>query len=290
MVILYNLISKIAHLYLFYNLLHFIHINANDNDKLMKYMVELSLKIMESYSDCEIFYNKMKKKLNEFINSNPRIKNFVEALNKHKMQTRNIENIEVVKNGEIVNRITLDDFIKLHENNENNENNNLQYDFVIYSDFNNNDDICVNKVILRNDKNYDLQNLKYCETGYKFIMFEIIISDVPISINLSTEKYNYLVIDNVIDKDFFKYYLKKYHHNIYSKLDNIDLDSYKIKIIDHNINILEFSDKPLIICREKGISYLHEKENENSNVRQNSIDNVDDFDNIDIESYNYKYN
>lgn len=282
---LYNLMNKIAHLYLFYSLYNFIYNNGNifENDKLVKYMIDLSLKIMEYYSEGEIFYNKTKKQLIKLIESNPKLNNFIKTLNKNKI----VENIEFVENGEIIKKMSFVDFMKMNEKDD------FNYDFIIYSDYDNNYDEPINKIVLRKhikdtkniDTNTDTEmNIKYVQSGYKFIMFEIIINDEPISINLSTEKYNYLIIDNIIDKHFLKYFLKKYHHNIYNKLNDTDTDlnSYKLKIIDHNINILEFNNSPLIISRDNGICYLENNASEDKNV--------DDFDCVDIENYNYKFN
>lgn len=125
-------------------------------------------------------------------------------------------------------------------------------------------------------------------------MFEIIINDISISVDMTTEKYNYLIIDNVFDSNFIKYFLKKYHNNIYNKLSDNDLSSYKIKIIDHNINVLEFTNKPVIICREKGITYLNNDEDKDginsldSQPKNSKYDLNDEYDCIEVE--NYKYN
>lgn len=314
-----NFIDKIAYIYLFYGISSFIYGNHKNNelinkilnnDKIIKYIINFSIKAIEYYSTGELYFNKFKRKIKNYIDSNPELKSLVKNLYKNKIT----ENIECIKNGDVINRMTIYDFISKES---------LNADLYIYSDYNNENET-VNKFII-NDyenfinkyKNINTSNnvVKYEVTGYKFIMFEIIINNISVSVDMSTEKYNYLIIDNIFDSNFIKYFLKKYHLNIYNMFDDKDFTSYKIKIIDHNINVLEFDNKPLIISKEKGIQYLCdevickneniESTNENNNVNlknSNSIeldlnknnielkDNLenDDYDCIDIE--NYKYN
>jgi len=306
----FNSLNKIAHLYLFYSIFDFISNNKGknnslynifNNDKLVKYTVSMSIKAIEYYSIGEIYLNKLKKRIKVFIDSNPELKNFIQNFNKNKIT----ENVEFIHNGDIVNKMTLIDFIE----NYNYTNSDIQQntDFCIYSDYNNENEV-TNKIIIRDYENFvkkhwnlienqnqnQSQNVDYCEAGYKFIMFEIIINDISISVDMTTEKYNYLIIDNVFDSNFIKYFLKKYHNNIYNKLSDNDLSSYKIKIIDHNINVLEFTNKPVIICREKGITYLNNDEDKDginsldSQPKNSKYDLNDEYDCIEVE--NYKYN
>lgn len=313
----FNSLNKIAHFYLFYSIFDFISNNRGknnslynifNNDKLVKYTVSMSIKAIEYYSIGEIYLNKLKKRIKIFIDSNPELKNFIQNFNKNKIT----ENVEFIHNGDIVNKMTLIDFIE----NYNYTNSDIQQntDFCIYSDYNNNENEVTNKIIIRDYENFvkkhwnlienqnqnqnpnqnQNQNVDYCQAGYKFIMFEIIINDISISVDMTTEKYNYLIIDNVFDSNFIKYFLKKYHNNIYNKLSDNDLSSYKIKIINHNINVLEFTNKPVIICREKGITYLNNDEDKDvtnsldSQPKNSKYDLNEEYDCIEVE--NYKYN
>lgn len=309
---LYNFIDKIAYIYLFYGISSFIYENHKNNelinkilynDRIIKYIINFSIKAIEYYSTGELYFNKFKRKIQNYIDSNPELKSLVQNLYKNKIT----ENIECIKNGDVINRMTIYDFISKES---------LNADLYIYSDYNNKNET-VNKLII-NDyekfinkyKNINTSNnvIKYEVTGYKYIMFEILINNISVSVDMSNEKYNYLIIDNIFDSNFIKYFLKKYHLNIYNMFDDKDFTSYKIKIIDHNINVLEFDNKPLIISNEKGIQYLCNQvicknENIELNFNDNNIeldlinnnielkDNVldnDEYDCIDIE--NYKYN
>lgn len=293
----YNCISKIAHLYLFFNISQFMYNNYDNystvnkifnDDKINKYMVEFSIKAIEYYSTGEIYLNKLKRKIKAFIDSNPDLKIFIKNFYKNKIN----ENIELISNGDSISSISMNDFISNYMLDKSlielkND------DFYIYSDLNEENEL-INKIIIKDYEQFIKKNkllnqnenkiIEYNETGYKFIMFEIIVDDISISVDMTTEKYNYLIIDNIFDCSFIKYFLKKYHNNIYNKLSEEQITSYKIKIIDHNINVLEFTNKPIIISKEKGIKYLNEEIkndfNEDSDNKVNKSDNLV-VDNID---------
>lgn len=290
----YSFISKIAHFYLAYSIVNSVYNNPNvlNNENLMKYAGNFLLEMMRYYSTGEIYFNRFKKQIKTFIESNPELNNYIKKFYNNKI----IDNIELIQDGNIISMMTISDFID-NKNKNNNIDNSI---FYIYSD-NNNENGYINKIIIHDsDKFHDKisisnktnKNIEYDESGYKFIMFEIIIHDTPISINLTTEKYNYLIIDNVFDLNFIKYLLKKYHPNIYAKLNPEHICNYKIKVIDHNINVLEFSNKPLRICREKGLKYLNDNEEQVQNIKKEINEELnilrDDYDCIDVE--NYKYN
>lgn len=270
MEILYYLINKMAHIYLFLSIIHFLIDNSEliYNEKMIEKLVSISIKLMEYYSSGEIFLNKIKKNMKIYIEANPELSNLFKKINSTKP---NLDNIEFIKNGDIINKMPLINFINYFKSNDLLD---LQKntDFIIYSHYNGENEP-INKIIIRD---YEKFSKKYIdskenglldnewlesEVGYKFIMFEILINGTPISISLTTEKYNYLIVNNIIDIYFIKYFLKKYHHNIYDKLSKNDIHLYEIKIIDHNINVLEFSNTPLIIDKDNGITYINNEVN-----------------------------
>lgn len=300
---LYYLINKMAHMYLFLSIIHFFVDNQDIiyNEKIIKKLVSISIKLMEYYSTGEIFFNKMKKNIKTYIEANPELNNLFKKLNNTKP---NLDNIEFIKDGDIVNKMPLINFINQYKPNSDYD---LQKntDFCIYSHYNGENEP-INKIIIKDYENFTKKYLHSKENnlsdnewlepevGYKFIMFEILINEIPISINLTTEKYNYLIINNIIDIYFIKYFLKKYHHNIYHKLNENDIQLYKIKIIDHNINVLEFSNKPLIIHKDNGITYANNdlKNTEDEKLQfmsEEKYSDKEDYDCIDSNSY-YKYN
>lgn len=131
------------------------------------------------------------------------------------------------------------------------------YDFIIYRD---------NKTIPTNIKcityktkdeliNEDIY--KYEKSNIKFMVVEFCVNDKIYLIDLSNDKYNFYLKDNIFDKQFFIYYLRYFYSNKFNKnlLDNINLntenidfnfnetDEITLRVIDHNVDIkkIEFT-------------------------------------------------
>jgi hypothetical protein len=97
---------------------------------------------------------------------------------------------------------------------------------------------------------YELSNIK-------FMLLEIKVNDAAYKLDLKTDKYNYYVVGNVFDKQFFIYFLKNYHlHNFTN--DEIDqITKLDIKIIDQNVNIkeMEITDTRFITIKKDEYTY-----------------------------------
>ena len=79
-----------------------------------------------------------------------------------------------------------------------------------------------------------------CEkTRYDFVLVEIQIYSEIKKIDLTTNEYNYMLVDNVINKEFVIYLLKT-HYPRYVKIVNQffgnNIDNYKITILDQDVN------------------------------------------------------
>jgi hypothetical protein len=120
-------------------------------------------------------------------------------------------------------------------------------DFMIYSWL---DDTksCVNKKLV-----YDLKEpLSFSEiSDIKFFLVELKIGENNShKIELKTDEFNFYVVGNSFNKQFFIYYLKQ----ILKISEEIkDDDKFNLKILDHNVNTidLDFTDKNENIILEK---------------------------------------
>jgi len=92
---------------------------------------------------------------------------------------------------------------------------------------------------------YSPVELNWNNVKYKFLSLIVIISeDETYDIKLHSKKYNYYIVGNVIDENFIKYYLVKYHKiNITSDI------VYIVQLIDQNvkINILNMDKKIIFL-------------------------------------------
>ena len=115
----------------------------------------------------------------------------------------------------------------------------VEYDFLLFS-YKQDNGITYKKILQKckteEDLHLELSNIK-------FILIEIIMGDNIIKIDLSTDKYNYYVVDNIIDKHVIQYINE-------NKLILHDITDYDLKIIDNDANIYILpSDKSIKILK-----------------------------------------
>jgi len=120
---------------------------------------------------------------------------------------------------------------------------NINNDLTICSKYNEEQNLDL-KIILHYKP--DAEKISYIESShireqadYKFIMTEITIDDKKFVIHFTTDKYNYLIEYNKLDKDFIYYFLKTHYNDV---VKDLEIEKYRIKIIDHNVNIVEFDN------------------------------------------------
>ena len=119
-----------------------------------------------------------------------------------------------------------------------------EFDFIIYSK--------IDKKDVYNNKIYSYIPTKIDEiikTNYQFMLCEITIKDETFKIDLATNKHNYYIVDNVIDKHFIIYFLKRFLPCIFERCEMEDIEDYRFKIIDQNIVMKEMDQhSKLIFC------------------------------------------
>ena len=146
-----------------------------------------------------------------------------------------------------------------------------RYDLLIISD-KICETTCVNKI------HYTCIPLspEYTQSNLKFISILITHNNNKThQIELKTENYNHYIVNNILNKYFFMYYLINIL-NIEINNDNFD---YKISLIDHNVNVIELTPKDYIIIKEndyeiKQIEQLPDDKGDES-------DKSDDYVNLD---------
>jgi len=128
-------------------------------------------------------------------------------------------------------------------------------DFVVYSDVQNNSSPVIKIIkqipLLKGEKlNYELSN-------EKFIMVELTVKDLTISVKFSTDEYNYFVVGNIFNNQFIKYFLSK-HYGDFLRKHNItpdEMNQYRLKILDSNVTSQEFDEKQNIVIEKNGYSF-----------------------------------
>ena len=107
------------------------------------------------------------------------------------------------------------------------------------------------KIIINKNINFPIE-LNWNNVKYKFLSLMVIISeDEKYDIKLNSKKENYYIVGNIIDKNFIKYYLEKYH-----KLKIKEDILYIVQLIDQNVkmNTLDVNKKITLLENEYDIN------------------------------------
>lgn len=216
------------------------YLMKHHENKYTSFLIASYLNWLILYSNIEMLLSKAKKRglvvVNNYLENNPNLMGYVKKF--HSFYNPEYM-IEFVKNGTIIKSITKENFY----NNNFVMLENLEYDFVIFTDYN---FTPVRKIIKKdwNDNhNHVLTNME------PFILAEITIGidaliNKTIKIQFANEKYTYLVVDNIFDRKFIRYFMKKHYFNEISSNDYHILQNYTLKIIDGNVKIVT-------ICKDK---------------------------------------
>jgi hypothetical protein len=136
------------------------------------------------------------------------------------------------------------------------------YDFFVFSDYENIKDGCVQKIVHRS-----IPGPTFASTpsSVRFILSEITIGidagiDKTIKISFCNDKYNYLMNNNIIDKKFMKYFMKKHYSGEISDNDRHLLQNYKMKIIDSDVRISVYDSSGQIVILEDDYVNEHKEE------------------------------
>ena len=138
----------------------------------------------------------------------------------------------------------------------------------IYTYTNVNDDLTIcDKFIQEDDLHYKIilhykpddekrkitETISFKKADFKFIMTEISIDDKKIVVHFTSDKYNYLVVHNKLNKNFINYFLKTHYNDL---VKDLEIENYVIKIIDHNVNIVEFDNTHTLLINKNGYEIL----------------------------------
>jgi hypothetical protein len=206
------------------------YLKRNYSDQYEYTMVSISYKLIVLYSKLEFITNQA---TNYIIEKNPSLIYAVEIIQKHiKYFTNSISDfssIEFIKDSKIVKKTTKDLYFNMDSGFEN-------IDFIAYYQIMINKPINVKIIhIPLDNKNNLLKEESIFEleqSSIKFMLVELHINREVYKIDLMSEKFNFYIVNNILDKAFFLYYMRYY--------TDIDIDSIKIedlflKIIDHDI-------------------------------------------------------
>jgi hypothetical protein len=126
----------------------------------------------------------------------------------------------------------------------------ITYEFAIISQYNMETKIAYKQIYSEDMFNKLLEtdsinSLSFIESTITFMAIDIILSDdlQPITIELKTSNRNFYIVNNVLNHVFFKFFLKEYHKSQIKNVSSEIIENMKIKVVDHNADIIEFDSK-----------------------------------------------
>ena len=192
------------------------------------FIVNVSYTFIHFFSQVQLFGMKCKNKINMWLDSNNYLKNIIDNLHNSDSETEENEiTVTQFTNGNII----MKKYVKEHQNNFEVKENCL----YIFDNFEKGHSIISRSQVFPED--YEVSNIK-------FLMVELNVCDKKLKIDLMTEDENYYIVQNVLDKDFFFYYMVTHSHdypdlNIVEDLKKSLIENATVKIIDDNANIVE---------------------------------------------------
>ena len=236
-------------------------------EKLTPYAINIGYNLLYGGSVCQIQFNKCHRCIKKIIN--PYIKEFK---NNNKNNNNNIGKmlIKVDKNGE---------YVSYHKQNDQPNKDDSSFIFLYHKPSEENE--YVNIVIFTEfPKTLDYIETNYIETKIKFMMIELEHENNKYSIELRNKDYNYYIVNNSLNQNFFKYYLK----NVHKAAINETKFDYIVTIIDHNVNFIYLLPHQYIVFHENDYT-VHSINNSDIDDKSSNSDTnkSDDFVNLDVE-------
>ena len=97
-------------------------------------------------------------------------------------------------------------------------------------------------------------------SSWKFINIELHINNKSMKIELSKENmYNYYIVGNIIDNSSLKFILHEHYWSEFQEVFNNNINfeqDYMLHIIDHDVNIIQVTNKSQIIIEKNGYNVL----------------------------------
>jgi hypothetical protein len=182
------------------------------------------------------------------------------------------------KNGIEVDKIVYNDCEKINYFIEEDLSKEKCYDLLILSDKKENSN-CINKIHYTEFP----KTTEYINSNIKFFSMELSYNNNSYSIELKNNDHDHYIVNNILNKNFFKYYVIN-KLNVEIKEDNFD---YTVSIIDHNVNIIEMNSTSQLLIKEMdyelicNVADTVEKNSDISSVSSDSSYNSDNSDNSD---------
>lgn len=197
-------------------------------DFLEPHLIRASFNVIYYYSCLQICFNKLQ------LMVSPLLKNDKQKPN------QKTKILSVYNDGDIISQTVIDndilnELIKIYGETQNDN-------LFIFSE-ENPDSKQINKI----HHTYLPKSIEdYKHSKLRFFSIELTYADKTHQIELINDKHNHYIVNNILNEQFFKYYLT----NILEvSIDNNPFN-YNVSIIDHNVNIINLTPNDYLIIKE----------------------------------------
>ena len=128
----------------------------------------------------------------------------------------------------------------------------LNFDFIVCSKINQSNP--VNKICVLSINDYIVFDFE--TSDFMFISLRLFWKENNFTIELKNDKHNFYIVNNILDKHFFTYYLK-YILNLDNLEENI---TYKIELLDQDVNVLLLTDKDKIVLNKQDYTIVNNED------------------------------
>jgi len=183
-----------------------------------------------------------------------------------------ISTVDFVKDGKTKLTLPVNIFIEgLLKNDTDNRMSDIDYDFVVYSDYENpNKDGSMNKVVIHEiSSSLTKETLNnYVIADNNIILMECEFNGKYNMVELKTKDYNYMVVGNILSDTFMYYFLRKHYrynydiskdisimksedeHNSKVKMNIIDTSAVNYFSMEYDFSKLFSNNPSILICKE----------------------------------------
>jgi len=222
------------------------YLQKNFPNQYNEFLINSSYNAIYCYSKFQLFYCNIKVDIYSLFTSNPHIKKiFDDIYNK-----KNERTIDIIQ---FYDRVLN---IKKYSNDTVNHFEDKKGALYLFSD-------CINQqsnIIISRLQKFP-QDYEISDT--KFVLVELKLGEKKFKIDLRTENSNYYVVSNVLDKDFFLYYIFNHSHNFENRIESDELYSLIetgiVTILDDKVNSFEvdFKKNGSIVILNNGFTITH---------------------------------
>jgi len=219
--------------------IHYVRLRIYDENKYKQFFVNLSYNLIYMYSRTQIFIGNTSNKIYLLMETQPLLqKIWHNILNLYNVFNKQFDKVEYFKDYKVEGKYPIG-YTYLHP---------IQYDFIIAT-YHTNDNVYKKIFYSHNEttREYEVSNIQ-------FMLIEFYVGGECFAVNLKDTSHNYYVVDNKINIQFMLYYIYLNYPERITKFKKDELiDSCYIKIIDHNVNIIEIKNyEDYILLKKDG--------------------------------------